>query len=297
MGGKDVPLRYILPTGARPVSDAVSALGAYTFADAARYVRAPVATVRAWFLGTKTGWGTFQPVLHLDDSGHRMLSFRNLVELYVLYSIRKRHRVTLFRVGIAIDILSRSWKSEHPLVEQDILTDGYELVAENRKTPWREACRLFPFPSAEVESAEPRTIEINPSIQFGRPCLAGTGIPAKLLYHRHREVTRLMFSLPTMKCRSNGCKKRSTSSRIFVVSVPSHRTDDFTFLVDRCLRRYTIPEASSALGYAVELHSDHSSPNERRRRGGVLDMPGAPGLRYRPSGARRAGGAPDWRRR
>ena len=147
MGGKDVPLRYILPTGARPVSDAVSALGAYTFADAARYVRAPVATVRAWFLGTKTGWGTFQPVLHLDDSGHRMLSFRNLVELYVLNSIRKRHRVTLFRVGIAIDILSRSWKSEHPLAEQDILTDGYELFAENRKTPWREACRLFPFPS------------------------------------------------------------------------------------------------------------------------------------------------------
>ena len=183
MGGKDVPLRYILPTGARPVSDAVSALGAYTFADAARYVRAPVATVRAWFLGTKTGCGTFQPVLHLDDSDHRMLSFRNLVELYVLYSIRKRHRVTLFRIGIAIDILSRSWKSEHPLVEQDILTDGYELFAENRKTPWREACRLFPFPSAEVESAEPRTIEINPSIPFGRPCLArdrhtgGTAVP------------------------------------------------------------------------------------------------------------------------
>lgn len=189
-----------------------STLGAYTFTDAARYVRAPVATVRAWFLGTKTGWGTFQPVLSLDDSGRRMLSFRNLVELHVLNSIRKRHRVTLYRVRTAIRILSVAWNSEHPLAEQDILTDGYELftllsglltsVSDDDKQiildsvlratlqrierrPGGEACRLFPFPSAEVATAEPRTIEINPLIQFGRPCLAGTRIPTEVLYQRH----------------------------------------------------------------------------------------------------------------
>lgn len=191
----------------------VSTLGAYTFSDAARYVRAPVATVRAWFLGTKTGWGMFQPVLQLDDSKHRMLSFRNLVELHVLNSIRKRHRVTLYRVRIAIEILSAVWESKHPLAEQDILTDGYELFAlvsglltnvsdyekqtildevlraalqRIERHPAGEARRLFPFPTAEVESAEPRTIEINPSIQFGRPCLSGTGIPTEILYQRHR---------------------------------------------------------------------------------------------------------------
>ena len=190
-----------------------SRLGAYTFADAARYVRAPAATVRAWFLGTKTGWGTFRPVLQLDDVDHRMLSFRNLVELHVLNSIRKHHQVTLFRVRTAIRILSVAWKSEHPLAEQDILTDGYELFAlvsglltsvssddkqilldgvlratlqRIERRPDGEACRLFPFPSAEVESAEPKTIEINPSVQFGRPCLTGTRIPTEILYERHR---------------------------------------------------------------------------------------------------------------
>ena len=195
------------------VSREVSNLGAYTFADAARYVRAPAATVRAWFLGTRTGWGTFQPVLQLDDYRHRMLSFRNLVELHVLSSIRKRHRVTLYRVRIAIEILSESWKSEHPLAEQDILTDGYELFARVsglltnvsdpdkqihldkvlraalrriERQPAGEARKLFPFPSTEVESAEPQTIEIDPSVQFGRPCLAGTGIPTEILYQRHR---------------------------------------------------------------------------------------------------------------
>lgn len=191
----------------------VSTLGAYTFADAARYVQAPVATARAWFLGTKTGWGEFRPVLQLDDPTRRMLSFRNLVELHVLNSVRKRHRVTLYRVRIAIEILSESWKSEHPLAEQDILTDGYELFARVsglltnvsdhdkqihldkvlraalqriERHPAGEARRLYPFPSAEVESPEPQTIEINPSIQFGRPCLAGTGVPTEILYQRHR---------------------------------------------------------------------------------------------------------------
>ena len=142
-----------------------------------------------------------------------MLSFRNLVELHVLNSIRKRHRVTLYRVRIAIEILSESWKSKHPLAEQENLTDGYELFARVsglltnvsdhdkqihldkvlraalqriERHPAGEARRLYPFPSAEVESAEPQTIEINPSIQFGRPCLTGTGIPTEILYQRHR---------------------------------------------------------------------------------------------------------------
>ena len=202
-----------LGEGLCPVTHDVSTLGAYTFADAAHYVRVPVATVRAWFLGTKTGWETFQPVLQLDDSGHRMLSFRNLVELHVLNSIRKRHRVTLYRVRTAIAILSDVWKSEHPLAEQDILTDAYELFARVsglltnvsdydkqilldkvlraalqriERHPAGGARKLFPFPTAEVESAEPRTIEINLSVQFGRPCLAGTGIPTEMLYQRHR---------------------------------------------------------------------------------------------------------------
>ncbi|MDD9988642.1 MAG: DUF433 domain-containing protein [Spirochaetaceae bacterium] len=190
----------------------VSTLGAYTFADAARYVVAPVATVRAWFLGTTTGAGRFERVLQLDDSEHRMLSFRNLVELHVLNSVRRRHRVTLFKVRTAIAILSEAWGSDHPLAERDMLTDGYDLFAHvaglltNVSTsdqqilldkvlqaalrridrhPAGGAAKLFPFPADDLESEEPKTIEIDPSVQFGRPCLTGTGIPTEALYDRH----------------------------------------------------------------------------------------------------------------
>ena len=44
---------------------------------------------------------------------------------------------------------------------------------------------------------------------------------------------------------------------------PPHRDASFTFLVDRCLGRYTIPDALSTLGYKVELHSDHFSDREQ----------------------------------
>ena len=93
--------------------------------------------------------------------------------------------MTLFRVRTAIEILSVAWKSEHPLAEQDILTDGYELFARVsglltnvsnddkqiildkllraalrriERHPTGGACKLFPFPSAEVESAEPQSL-------------------------------------------------------------------------------------------------------------------------------------------
>ena len=102
----------------------MSTLGAYTFADASRYVVAPVATVRAWFLGTTSRAGRFERVLQLDDSEHRMLSFRNLVELHVLNSVRRRHRVTLFKVRTAIAILSEAWGSDHPLVVRQSLRFG-----------------------------------------------------------------------------------------------------------------------------------------------------------------------------
>ena len=190
----------------------VSTMGAYTFAEVARYVMAPAATIRAWFLGTTTGAGHFERVLQLDDSVHRMLSFRNLVELHVLNSIRRRHRITLFKVRTAIAILSEAWNSDHPLAERDLLTDGYHLFAQvaglltNVSTRDQqilldrvlqaalrridrhatgEAAKLFPFPGDDLESAEPRTIEIDPSVQFGRPCLTGTGIPTEALYDRH----------------------------------------------------------------------------------------------------------------
>jgi hypothetical protein len=53
---------------------------AYTFAEAARYLRLPAQTLRDWVLGTKSGPG----VIAMDDDDRRYLSIMNLVEAHVI---------------------------------------------------------------------------------------------------------------------------------------------------------------------------------------------------------------------
>ncbi len=71
--------------------------------------------------------------------------------------------------------------------DQQILLDRVLQAALRRidRHVTGAAAKLFPFPGDDLESAEPRTIEIDTSVQFGRPCLTGTGIPTEALYDRH----------------------------------------------------------------------------------------------------------------
>jgi len=167
------------------------------------------------------GTNRFEYVLTLDDRSNRLLSFRNLVELHVLNTIRRVHRIKLHKVRMAADALNASWQTAHPLAEHDILTDGFQLFANiaglltdisNRdqqiafnqllsstlrridRHPSGVATRLFPFPTDDLTS--PKPIEITPFVQFGRPCLAGTRIPTDILYSRHRGGE----SVPAIAC-------------------------------------------------------------------------------------------------
>jgi len=67
---------------------------AYTVAEAARYLRIPLPTVRSWVVGRdyprRSGTARFRPVVVTPrDSSHR-LSFRNLVELAALRGMTNR---------------------------------------------------------------------------------------------------------------------------------------------------------------------------------------------------------------
>jgi uncharacterized protein (DUF433 family) len=43
--------------------------------------------------------------------------------------------------------------------------------------------RLYPFTTSRIEK-DPRAVVIDPRVQFGRPCLAGTGIPTEVVVER-----------------------------------------------------------------------------------------------------------------
>lgn len=194
----------------------------YGFAEAAHYLKIPTSTLRAWGLGqnyvTVGGTKFFKPVLELPDQNLNLLSFVNLVEAHVLAAIRRIHKVRLQEVRRAIGYLKKEFpKSEHPLAEKSFLTDGKNLFVKEygqlinvSQTGQLEIekvldlylhriehdakgfpLNLYPFTKAPdlkksgVQRADaPKIIVINPYICFGRPFLAGAGVPTEIIHER-----------------------------------------------------------------------------------------------------------------
>ncbi len=171
-------------------------------AEAAQYLLLPPATLRDWVAGR-------DHVIRPARIGGTLLSFWNLVEAYVLSSLRRRHGVPLQRVRKALRYVERELDLARPLIEQDFLTDGINLFVEKYgklinaskqgQTEMRElleaslervdrdpkglAARLFPW---SREPDEPRGVEIDPRRAFGKLVLTGTGVPTAIIAERMR---------------------------------------------------------------------------------------------------------------
>jgi uncharacterized protein (DUF433 family) len=193
---------------------------AYTVAEAAHYLRMPEETLRSWVVGRLypvAGQSKrSRPLIHLDDHKRQYLSFVNLVEAHVLAAIRRRHGVKLPKVRSALDYVRRQFRVEHPLINQDFRTDGLDLFVERygelinasregqramkeiigvylKRIEWDSKglpVKLFPFTrDSQAEAApasDPRVVVMNPTVSFGRPVIAGTGIPVSSIYERYR---------------------------------------------------------------------------------------------------------------
>jgi uncharacterized protein (DUF433 family) len=190
-------------------------LPAYLIGEAAHYLRLPGATVRSWVVGRRypAGDGSrfSKPLIDVADPDELLLSFRNLVELYVLSSIRRGHQVQLKAIRRAIDFLRKRFKCEHPLLDRQMLTDGKSLLVEHYgdlvniseggqlemkellgtylkridRDPRGIPIRLFPFTRPAPAEGAPRLVSIDPTIRFGKPCIAGTRIPTSIIAERH----------------------------------------------------------------------------------------------------------------
>lgn len=193
---------------------------AYPVAEAARYLHMPEGTLRSWVVGRRYpaagATRNSPPLIHLADPKRQYLSFINLVEAHVLAAIRRRHGVKLPNVRAALDYTRRQFNVEHPLIDQAFQTDGLDLFIEcygeliNASRDGQQAMKeiigiylkriewdtkglplaLYPFTrdsqSEAVPADDPRVVVINPSISFGRPVIAGTGIPVSSIYERYK---------------------------------------------------------------------------------------------------------------
>lgn len=190
----------------------------YGTTEISEYLRIPYETLRYW----TTNAGGTEPVIWLDSKNPPLLSFKNVVECYVLESIRRIHRVRLPRIRSAVETLRNQFNSKHPLADHDLETDGYDLFLEENEQIINlsrrgqigipEVLRLYlqrierdesgvasklfllTLRSATPDPNEPRVVVMNPMVSFGRPVIAGTAIPTAEIagrFHAGDTITAL----------------------------------------------------------------------------------------------------------
>jgi len=176
---------------------------AYTVGEAAHYLGVPKSTMRSWFAGQRG----FRAVIRPADPKALGLSFSNLVEAYVLTAIRRRHHVALPTIRRGLEYLVRKLGAKRPLIEQQFATNGVDLfvdhlgdiinISKDGQVEMADLIRayleridrdakglpikLYPFIRTQAPREQPRTVVIDPRVSFGRPVIAGTGIPTAVL--------------------------------------------------------------------------------------------------------------------
>lgn len=177
---------------------------AYGLPEAAVYVKVPCSTLRYWVIG----FGGQPAIIKLAQSDPARLSFMNLLECHALAGMRKMYNLKLPKVRSALRKISKDFPQPHPLIYEVFKTDRKDLFIErmgkiiNLSQPYdqlslgflsvhlerveidREGLfRFFPF-VREPRPSDPKIIEINPMVGFGKPVIAGTGISTAIIASR-----------------------------------------------------------------------------------------------------------------
>ncbi len=176
---------------------------AYGLPEVALYLKVPPQTLRYWL----TGFGKRPPIIDPIEINPIRLSFMNLLECHALAGMRKIYDLKLPRVRSALRRINQEYLKPHPLISETFLTDRrdlfieklgrvinisqhgqigldfYRMHLERVEVDPKGLFRFFPF-VVQPSPTEPKTIEINPMVGFGKPVIAGTGISTAVIASR-----------------------------------------------------------------------------------------------------------------
>jgi uncharacterized protein (DUF433 family) len=171
----------------------------YTETEAARLLRLAPSTLHWWLEGGERRGRTYRPVLRVEPTGSRSISWAEFIEAGLLRQYRRVHQVPLPQIRRMIDILRERWGA-HPLVhEQPYVGPGRRLLVEAQDeagvAPEYQLVaivggQLLLLPPAEsfVEKvewssdvpvrwrphADPSSpVRIDPEVRFGKPAVRG----------------------------------------------------------------------------------------------------------------------------
>ncbi len=174
----------------------------YTIAEAARYIRIPSTTLRAWVDPQHTLQVT--SLISPPQLNPLRLSFNNVIEAYTLRALRTKHQVSIAAARQAIDVAEEYCDTQRLLLCPELRTSAGDLLLEkygelinlnkaaqlaikivlhgylkrieydNSKLP----IRLYPDPAGS------KVIVMDSRIAFGRPIIARRGISTAVIVDR-----------------------------------------------------------------------------------------------------------------
>jgi uncharacterized protein (DUF433 family) len=177
----------------------------YGISEAAQYLRVPLNTLRYWTREEQS----VTRLVRLAGKEPARLSFHNLLECHVISGMRAVYDVRLPKVRQALKALAKYVQHKHPLIEQAFQTDRRDLFIEHLGSVVNLSRRdeqilipgvmkfylerverdpnglfkLHPF-VMERKQSEPRLIQLNPAIGFGKPIITGTAISTAVIASR-----------------------------------------------------------------------------------------------------------------
>lgn len=175
----------------------------YGLAEAGLYLRLPMTTLEYWVFGRNK----IRPMIKAASKEPRSLSFMNLLECHMLAAMKKVYDLRLPKIRRAVEHLSATTAFRHPLIEQPLYTDRVDVLIKEmdrmlnisrggqfvipeivgvhleRVEYDKGKFKFYPF-VRERSASEPKHIVINPSVGFGKPVIAGTGISTAVIASR-----------------------------------------------------------------------------------------------------------------
>jgi uncharacterized protein (DUF433 family) len=190
-------------------------LPTYSIPEAATFLAIPARTLSYWFSGK---YRIFHPAG--DYEKYSLLSFKDVVEAYMLYVLRKFHNFSSLSIKRSLENLRKETKSQHPLFDLDIrvfanglLLDrpahgkrGREVVnlSRHRQLAFGDVTDIFSERILQDKQGQPlqvfpwrdfqtdhvsRPVSIDPEVLSGRLVVTGTRIPVSVLLGLKRAQT------------------------------------------------------------------------------------------------------------
>ena len=180
----------------------------YAPSEAVRYFHIPFSTIERWASGGSNA------LVQVASTSPTLLSFKNLVEFYVLEGLRVEG-LSMWNIRRGVECMMNTEKIAHPLADCEIRTDGKDLwflrggipINASRGgrmafdaivTPYLRrvardvhgvAEKILPYTKKEqlhTKKDIPAIIEIDPRRCFGMPVLLHSRITTAFLVTRHR---------------------------------------------------------------------------------------------------------------